>query len=206
MSTKIILKVKEKGHLIEIPGVPPFRTPAKINVTNADIRNIIGYLKACGIDSYEVIASTEKGTKEIYTEQDFELPKKESKPIDELAYKNQIDKRFNRLEKMIATLASKKTSNLGNNKEQITNKLENLELIAKRILDEAVVREVVYTKTPGRIIKEDDIEELEDAYIPEVDISDMKIVSSSVEILKQDSDNIEDSVDKLSNLTGKKRR
>jgi hypothetical protein len=106
---------------------------------------------------------------------------------------------------MIVNLAAKKVSDPSNNKEQITNKLEKLELIAQKILDEANVREVIYTKTPGKI-DEDNIEELEDAYIPEVDISDMKMVSTGVETLKQDVDDIEDAADMLSNLTGKNRR
>lgn len=205
MSTTIILKIKDKGHLVEIPGVAPFRTPAKINVTTADIRNIIGHLKACGIEEYEIIASTDKGDKEVYTQEDFELPKKEVSKSDSENYKKQIDKRFNKLEKMIVNLAAKKVSNPNNNKEQITNKLEKLELIAQKILDEANVREVIYTKIPGKI-DVDNIEELEDAYIPEVDISDMKMVSTGVETLKQDVDDIEDAADMLSNLTGKNRR
>jgi ribosomal protein L5 len=205
LSTTIILKIKDKGHLVEIPGVAPFRTPAKINVTTADIRNIIGHLKACGIEEYEIIASTDKGDKEVYTQEDFELPKKEVSKSDSENYKKQIDKRFNKLEKMIVNLAAKKVSNPNNNKEQITNKLEKLELIAQKILDEANVREVIYTKIPGKI-DVDNIEELEDAYIPEVDISDMKMVSTGVETLKQDADDIEDAADILSNLTGKNRR
>ena len=204
MSTTITLKVSDKGHLVELPGVAPFRTPAKINVTNADIKNVILHLKACGIEEYEIKVSTDSGSKQVYTQADFELPTKEAEKVDSKTYDRKIDERFNRLEKMITKLATQKVGDQSNNKEQITNKLDVLETIAQRILDEATVREVVYTKMPGEI-KEDNIEELEDAYVPEVDISDMKFVSTGVETIKQDSDDIESAADILSNLTGKRR-
>ena len=206
MSTTITLKIKDRGHVIEIPGVAPFRTPAKINVTSSDIRTIIGHLKMCGVDEYEIDVTTEKGERKVYKKEDFELPIKEVKKESNYNYQKQIDKRFNRLEKMISDLAAKKAGSSENNKEQITNKLEKLELIAQKILDEATVREVVYTKTPGQIIRDDNIEELEDAFIPEVDISDMIMVSSGVQTLKQDDNEIESAADMLSNLTGKNRR
>jgi len=204
LSTTITLKIRDRGHIIAIPGVAPFRTPAKIDVTVADIRTIIGHLKVCGVEEYEIIAHNERGDKEVYKKEDFELPKKEGKEVEKINYQKQIDKRFNKLEKMIAKLASKNSGNQGNNKEQITNKLEKLELIAQKILDEATTKEVLYMKTPGQIIKDDNIEDLEDAYIPEVDVSDMKMVSSGVQTLKQDDDDLKDSADMLSNLTGKK--
>ena len=165
--------------MVEIPGVAPFRTPAKINVTNTDIRTVIGHLKACGIEEYEIVATTEKGERQVYKKEDFELLTKEVKTTT-FNYEEQIDKRF--------------------------NKLEKLEVITQNILDEATVRELFYTKTPNQIIRDDNIEELEDAFIPEVDISDMKMVSSGVQIFKQDDNEIENAADMLSNLTGKNRR
>ena len=191
--------------MVEIPGVAPFRTPAKINVTNTDIRTVIGHLKACGIEEYEIVATTEKGERQVYKKEDFELLTKEVKTTT-FNYEEQIDKRFNKLEKMISNLAAKKVGSPENNMEQITNKLEKLEVITQNILDEATVRELFYTKTPNQIIRDDNIEELEDAFIPEVDISDMKMVSSGVQIFKQDDNEIENAADMLSNLTGKNRR
>ena len=50
----IILKVKQKGHVVDIPGVASFRTPAEVDISNAEINLVIFSLKNCGIDDFEI--------------------------------------------------------------------------------------------------------------------------------------------------------
>ena len=199
----ITLKVKSRGHLVEIPGLPAFRTPANIDVSKADIRGVIGHLKVCGIEDYEIVAKSESGVVEVYKKEDFELSKKKDSDPPELDRK-EINKRFNKLEKMIAKLAQKKASKTDSEKEQINDKLERLEQLTERILEESLVKDVVYTKTIGEGKKADNIEDLEDAYIPNIDVSDMTISSGGSKTLEQDSDDLEDSADLLAGLGNEK--
>jgi len=193
----LTLRIKSKGQMVQLPGVAPFRTPATMDVSKMKVRNLIGYLTASGIEDYEIVATSDKGVVEVYKKADFDLlKKKEDDP--NIGYKKNIDKRFNKLEKLIGKLISKQDSQKTTNKEQtIDDKLNRIE----RLLEESSVRQVVYTKTEGE--KDVKIEELEDAFIPEVDVSDMKMSSSGAKILEQDSDDIEGSANLLSGLTKK---
>jgi hypothetical protein len=68
----ILLKIKTPGHLISIPGLPIFRTPAEVDVSKIDIRVVHMYLVTAGIDEYEIVAETKKGGKEVYKRDDFD--------------------------------------------------------------------------------------------------------------------------------------
>lgn len=165
----ITLMVKQKGHLLNIPGIAPFRTPAKVDITNTKLHLVVSALHNAGIDYYEIIAKKDK--KEIvYTKEDFE-PKKEKK-TDNSA---KINARFNRIENLLFQLVQKKPSRKGISEEQITNKLKTLEELSQRILEKEIVREIVYTSSQkgGEIPL---IEELdENTFIPSIDISDMEL-------------------------------
>lgn len=193
----ITLRVREKGHLIEIPGVTPFRTPADIDISRIEIRKVIGHLQVCGITDYQIVAVDKEGKKETYNQEDF-VPKKKKKKVD--PYKKQIESRFDKLEKMIMTLLTReKKGNEDLNKEQITEKLEQLERISKEILSKRP--DVIYKDSKGRKkVKE------EERFIPNVDIKDLKLKSSSVKSLKQDQkEEIDNAADSLSELLGGKK-
>lgn len=194
----ITLRVRERGHLIEIPGLAPFRTPADIDVSKVGIRKVIGHLKVNGITKYEIVAIDDKGDKEVYNQEDFTPKKKKKKKVD--PYKKQIESRFDKLEKMIMSLLSReKKGNEDLNKEQITEKLEQLEELSKKILDKEV----------GKIIYKDTKEKHKDKearFIPNVDIEDLKLKKSSVKSLKQDQkEEIDDAADSLSEVLGGKK-
>jgi len=191
----ITLRVKEKGHLIEIPGMSPFRTPADVDVSRIGIRTVIGHLQVCGITDYEVVAVGPKGDREVYKQEDF-APKKKKKKVD--PYKKQIEGRFDKLEKMISMLFNREIKrNENSNKEQITEKLDQLERISQEILKKQKIDGVVYQDSK----KKDDEDDL--AFIPEVDTKGLKLKSSSARSLKQDQkEEIDDAAKSLSKLLG----
>ncbi|MBY9000981.1 MAG: hypothetical protein KGD64_08715 [Candidatus Heimdallarchaeota archaeon] len=191
----ITLRVKEKGHLLEIPGLAPFRTPADIDVSRIGIRNVIGHLQVNGITDYEIVAVSPQGDKEVYKQEDFE-PEKKKKKVD--PYRKQIEGRFDKLEKMISMLFNREMKGKEeSNKEQITEKLERLERISEEILKKHKVDGIIYGDVKKRV--RDD----EDSFIPEIDIDSLKLRSSSVKSVKQDQkEEIDDAADSLSKLLG----
>jgi len=187
----ITLRVKDKGLLIEIPGITPFRTPAKMNITNIKLPFIIKILNNLGVQDYEIV-SREGDKENIYTKKDFEKPKK--KKNKDLS---KINERFNKIEELLYVLA-KKESNKNIPEEQITNKLNSLEELSKRILQKEIVREIVYTSSKD--YKTPIVEELdEDPFIPSIDLSEMKLRGSSSETLGE-IDGAEEAADLLSRL------
>ena len=193
----ITLRVREKGHLLEIPGLAPFRTPADIDVSKIGIRNVIGHLQVNGITDYEIVAISPEGDKEVYKREDFEPEKKKKKKkID--PYRKQIESRFDKLEKMISMLFNREMKGKeDSNKEQITEKLERLERISEEILKNHKVKGIIYRDVNKRD------EDVEDSFIPKIDIASLKLRSSSVKSVKQDQkDEIDDAADSLSKLLG----
>jgi hypothetical protein len=191
----ITLIVKEKGHMINIPGIAPFRTPAKIDVSHVKLNLILGSLKNVGIDDYEIVAKEDK--EEItYTKEDFELPKKTGESSAEL---NKINERFNRIEGILKNLLKKSSSEKTSSEEQITNKLNALEELSKRILEKEAVREIVYTSSKEKS-KRPVVEDLDDElYIPNIYIDDMELKGSASEKIGE-VDDAEEAADMLSRL------
>jgi hypothetical protein len=192
----ILLKIKTPGHLISIPGLPTFRTPAEVDVSKIDIRVVHMYLVTAGIDEYEIVAETKKGGKEVYKREDFDEVKSltKRKPKDD---KN-LDSRLDNLEMMLSKLLAKDRGDKTVDSEQITNKLTKLE---KLVSNFSTPKQEIKQFVPNSK-KEPVIEEL-DSFIPDIDISDMTI-KSKVKTLKQDGSVINDAADILSNLVKKK--
>jgi len=183
----IKLKIKEPGHTVAIPGLKVFRSPVDVDISKLDIRVVSMYLKSSGIEKYEIIAEMD-GNKETYTQKDFDLPKKKKvKPQKD-------DARFGRLEKMMEILIARDLGKSDTDSEQINNKLDKLE---KLFNSDRGASRVVNKPKGGRI--EPEIEEL-DSFIPEVDISDMKLSSENIKKVKQEDDGQEDAADILSGL------
>ena len=190
----IILKVKQKGHLLAIPGVAPFRTPATVEITSVKLNMVISSLHNSGISDYEII-SKENKKEIIYTKKDFELPvkKEQAKPDEDL-----VGPRLGKIEKMLFELA-KKERRKSTNKEQTINKFKVLEDLSKQILEKESVREIVYTSSEEDI-KGPIVEELDDEiFIPDIDIGDMELKGTLSETL-EGSDDLDEAADALSQL------
>jgi hypothetical protein len=197
----LILKIKEKGLFVDIPGAIPARTPAEIDISKCNLGVVDAYLRKLGIKNYQILSQT----KEVSSIKPSAVP---DGSIDQKV----INKRFSQLENMVALLLEKQLDDKNENSEQITNKLEKLELLTKKILEKEpkVVERVVKTsvvKSEGTIKKalkkEPEIEELDVGFIPEINTSNLKIKGASKTTIKQESnEDLDDAADLLSRIMG----
>ena len=179
----LVLKIDDKGLFLEIPGTKPTRTPAEIDITKCDLSSVNTYLRKHGIRRFNILSREEKPKVKVPTQNDIPL--------------NNINSRFTRLEKMVEALLEKQANN-SPEKEQITEKLDRLEKLTRKLLssDKTVTEKVKSSK-----VKKSDpkVEEL-DTFIPEINVSDMKIKGSVKSGIKQDKIDLDDSADLLSRI------
>jgi hypothetical protein len=193
----IILKIKEKGYTLSIPGMKTVRTPADIDISKLDMRTVVMYLKTLGIEKYEIVSQDNI---------EAEVKKKNTKVFEisnrKRTKENQdVNKRIENIEEMLQLLLFNTRDDSISEKEQINNKLEVLENLIRSNKHIQLVDKSPALQYIKRREQEPEIEELE-AFIPEVDISDMKI-KSDIKIIKQDSSEAQDSADLLSSLIKK---
>jgi len=194
----IILKILQKGLYVEIPGTLPTRTPAEIDISKCNLSMVDMYLRKSGISNYQILSSV------------VDEPIKLKPPImkDSSIDQQVINKRFSNLEKMLAQLVENQLVNKPKNSEQITDKLNKLEELSNKILKKKpeVVNQVVRVsnkKANGkRFEDEPEIEELTSKFIPEIDITNMKMKGGAKKTIKQDKVDIDDSADLLSRIMG----
>jgi len=185
--------VKDKGNVVNIPGMAPFRTPAEIDITHVKLPIVISTLHNCGITDFEIISK-----KETEVKKEVEVKETKKHKIPKVKDKN-LEERFTRLEKILSKLMNNQESKKSLSEEQITNKLAILEELSKKILEREMVKQVVYTSAKDNS-KNPVIEELdEEIYIPDVDISDLKIKGSSSQTVGE-VDDVEEAADILSRL------
>ena len=190
----ITLKIKQAGHTIAIPGLPVFRSPVEVDISKLDIRVVAMYLKTDGITDYQIVAEKDK-QREVYTRKDFEVLDKQKLVKKDAAF----DRRFNRLEKMLEILLTKETGNMSSDKEQIIKKIENLEKKISTINISNITSKLTKNKTKKN--EDSEIEEL--SFIPDIDVSDLRMSKSeNVREIKQDND-FEESADLLAGLLKK---
>lgn len=188
----IFLKVKDKGHYLEIPGLPAFRTPVKANITHVSIGMVVTALKAQGIEKFEIVSDI-PGKEQFLTQDDFK-DKIEKKPKDK---ESKLGDKITKLENIIAKLITKKMSKSDLNEEQITKRLDSIEgLILSRSIQTPYHE--VHQEGDGPLV-----EEL-DTFIPEVDIGGMKMSGTSVEEkVREETDDTDETADLLSSIRGK---
>ena len=182
---KIKLTIKERGRFVEIPGLAAFRTPATIDVTKVKLSILIQSLHSCGVNNYELVSKDCKGNK-IYTQDDFNVLEKKKE-------NTKIDNRLDRMESLLLKLISKESGQKGTSSEQITNRLNSIERMLRK------GQSVIYKKSSdGSPV----VEELNDQYIPEIDVSEMQSSGKTTEVVEKTSkEDIDDAVDLLSSLT-----
>jgi len=183
----LILKIKQKGLYIELPGLLPTRSPADIDITRCNLSTVDVYLRKNGITNYEISSSDDQIVKQ-----------KELKIEDSSIDQKVINKRFSKLEKMVTQLLEKEQAHPSKNREQITDKLDKIEILTKKILhkEPQVVKETIKTKK----FKEPEIEELDDIFIPAINTSKMKLKGASKKTVKRETHDIDDSADLLSRI------
>jgi hypothetical protein len=195
----ITLKIREKGHFIEMPGIPSFRTPANIDISKGDIRTIVGYLKVCDITDYEIVASNKDG-REVYNAKDFDIiqTKVEKRVVNKLPDKKLI-KRMDRMEKMIKKLCDISSNDSTKKIEQNINGLDSFreemlkaikDINIKNVSDESIMDE----------LKDEEVA----PFIPDIDIEGMKLRGQGEhKTIKKDNSNTDDAADALSKILNK---
>lgn len=196
----ITLVIKEKGHLIDIPGIQQFRTPATIDISKGDIRTIVGYLKVCDINDYEIIASNNE-EKEVYRAKDFNVqpPKAIEKKKVEKIKDNSLEKRIDRIEQMIQRLYEKTSNDSGKKVEQTTNQMEQFQ---RQMLD-AIKNIRIGDSKKDLGNTRDDFEDDISPFIPDIDTEGMKIRSQGTHKTIKKEESSDDAVDALSKLLNK---
>ena len=132
----IKLIIKDRGHFVEFPRVAPFRTPAKVDITNIDLNLVMIKLRKMGIENYEIRSGP-----------DIIRPKR-SKPVKQLVERyesanyNELRNRFDKFEELLQVIVDKeptihevKTFIEGPKKEVKIEELDELDDVGKFIPD-----------------------------------------------------------------------
>ncbi len=192
----IMLKITEKGHYIEIPGMSPFRSPVEANISHVSINLVVSRLKAQGIKKFEIVSDT-KGKETVMTQNDFKTDNRSLEKRKEDNY----EKRFNKLELLIAKLVNKKVGDTTPVQEQITNKLSSIEELLKKKATTKVVHVTEKKSKKKDKRNEPIVEEMEDIFIPDINIDGLHMRGNGTqEIIEQDKADIDDSADLLSRI------
>ena len=190
----ILLIIKEKGTVVDIPGTKKVRTPANIDISNVDINFVSMYLRKQGIENYDIVSVSDTGKRDVLPRGAMVDKKKKEK--DTGKWKDNIESRFNKLESLIINLLGRKQSKPAPNSEQITNKLEKLEK-----LSEEIIRKQTLDIPMSRAESDDPkIEELDDKFIPSIDIDGMTMKGSTIKTLQSDSEDADEAADLLSSI------
>lgn len=205
MTQKLVLKIKEKGHLVHLPGQSaPFRTPAEVDATHVPLNTLILLMQNHNIQDYEITSYVEN--KKVIYKKEKKKDKKQKLPDDAddgtKQYLKSLNKRFNRMENLIAGLFNKSSSlEKGQDPEQINERLERIEQL---IVDRAAVKEVIYS-TKEDTKKNPKIEEIDEGmFIPNIDVSGMKLKSSEHSEMDREED-VDETADLLSQISKKKK-
>jgi len=173
----LILNIKEKGRYIELPEFKPFRTPAKVDISNLNLTKILMYLKANNITKYEIISS-DKGETTI---ESVSVKKAKDPGVDV---------------ELISELLSK-------DKEQMTNRLDRIESFLKDILKkkpEVVTVKEVYDVSKN--FKEPEIDTVS-SFIPSINIDGFGGSTTTDTTISSSRRDMNDSVELLKKLSKK---
>lgn len=194
----IILKIVKKGYFIEIPGLPPFRTPVEANISHVSIPLVVSKLQSQGIKEFEIISDT-KGKQSVLNQNDFNVTQKKDIKKEEKKERKKYEERITKLEYLLEKLLEKQASDTSSKKEQITNKLEIIEKLLKNQKPQVVhiSKDEEETKPVKQKIEELD----EDTFIPSINLDGLEMKGkSSGKTVKQDKTDIDDSADLLSRI------
>ncbi len=191
----IILNIREKGHLIEIPGMASFRTPAKVDIYKGDVRTIVGYLNICHITDYDIVASKD-GSREVYNSKDFNpIQTQVKKKVKQKQPDKKMEKRMQRMEQMLEKLSEKSGDDSPKNVEQTTNEMERFR---KDMLD--AINNINLIKVSQKTVMEELDDEQPAPFIPEIDTKGMKLRSHGKHKTIKKDGNTDDAADALSKL------
>lgn len=187
------LIIKERGHVLNIPGFSTIRTPCKINVDTMDLRILVSHLKQIGVSNYSIEENYDVGEikkRPILTKVARVVkaikddgPDIVIKRIDDVGTKIELDKmskKIDQLQKMLEAALSLPKGYKNDNKKQPSIPI------------------------PKNTYKNQVVEELEDEdFIPEISFNDMDFSRGSNESkIVEIDDNLSDEIEGLRDLGG----
>jgi len=141
------LKITKPGFIINIPGIPEFRTPAKIDISKLDENLVRGELKKYDIESYSI------------SQEDF---KKKDIVKDEIVNPTKLINNYytnDNSEELKGIIQKQQTS------------IENVENLLNNLLNNMKKNNPVEIK---EVKKKDDFDDSVEDFIPEINLSSIK--------------------------------
>ena len=200
------LIIKERGHVLNIPGFSTLRTPCKINVDTMDLKILVSHLRQIGVSNYTIeenhdlnddfkkrpiLTKVARVIKAIKDEPDIII-----KRVDDIGTKIELDKMSKKIDQLQSMLEQVLSLNKG-----------NLNVKSDRVLKSYVddTKKQLSMPIPKNVYKNQVVEELDDMdFIPEITFDDMDFSkgSNESEIVEID-DNLSDEIEGLRDLGGK---
>jgi hypothetical protein len=199
----VILRIREKGHYLELPGMNPVRTPVEIDITRLSLPIVAAKLLSMGISDWEIVSETGTGDKKIYKKDDF-LPKTEKKDTSFTEFLKFIDKRFKRFENAIKEIERRVQEKDKTDKEQnsVKHSLERLETLIKGIKPTQITIDEFKTAQESKKKFEDDTE----TFIPEITTDSLRMSGEASLDKHKRSEDTESLADALSQMTKRRKK
>lgn len=180
------LIINQPGLFLRLTGVAPIRTPAKIDITKLNMTLLLSELNMNSVTDYQIISNPENKKKKIIIK---------DKPVDEL------------LESLKDIESNKETNK---NNIDMRKDLSEIKSILKDILNKpsTIIEKSSYSSLDGDNISKKESKrkkKISDDFIPEVNLSNLELKSSNVDVIKSDID-ISENVDLLSKISKKKEK
>jgi len=178
------LIINSHGLFISIPGIPPFRTPAKVDITKIGEKIVMAELRRNGITNYRIIASEEE-PRSI----PLQINKQEKNIVSIEELKNSIED----MKLLLQSFLDKEPKKVEPSTEKIESILNDFLLSGKKVEQDFITRK-----------KKSKIDESVDDFIPEIDINKMTLKGSNSERVIKSDRNILKNAESLKSLKGDK--
>jgi len=177
------LIIRQPGYFIDIEGLTPFRTPAKINIPESAINKVVVYLTKVGIEDYDIVA---QGYYKVRGKVMKEEVNEKAEKVITIDIEG-VNKRLSKIESLLASLLGKSPESL--------KKVEGM--LAQLLSREPKVIERVIVK--GEEIIKDELDEPEETFIPDVDVGGLE-VKGRVPFRTEKREDVSDTVKELQEI------
>ncbi len=167
------LIIKDHGLYLTIPGLIPFRTPAKVDITKVGETIVLAELRKNGITNFKIVETEDIiSTQKLKNKQEEKIVKNNDSLED---LKNSI----NNIELLLRELLNRNS----NVKDPSTEKIEAL-------LNDFLLSNNKKVEKDKLIVKKSKVDEYVDDFIPEINIDKIKIKGSTAaeKVIKSEED------------------
>jgi len=153
------LIIRQPGYFIDIEGLTPFRTPAKVNIPESAINKVVVYLTKVGIEDYDIVAQGSYKVRGEVVKEEINEKKEKVITIDIEG----VNKRLSKIESLLASLLGRSPESL----KKVEGMLAQLLLREPRVIERVVIR--------GEELVKDELDEPEETFIPDVDVGGLEV-------------------------------